>query len=144
MTQLVFESPMPCTLEQLWKFHSSSEALHSLNPPLTKVRLKGELNVVEGARLEVTSTILGFIHQDWEVKLSAVNPPKGFTDQAIRSPFQEWKHHHVFLQNGDMSKLRDEIHFVAKGGALGRIISIVVVTILFKFRHMRTRSLVKR
>lgn len=144
MTTLVFETPMPCSQQKLWEFHSSSEAIHSLCPPLTKVRLTGELKVMNGAKLQVTSTILGVIRQDWAVELSNVNPPNGFTDQASKSPFKEWSHNHIFTGDDTNSTLRDELFFTAPGGALGRLVSIVVLTILFKYRHIRTKALVKR
>lgn len=144
MTNLNFETRMPCSQQELWEFHSSSEALHSLSPPLTKVRLKGELRVVNGARLEVRSTILGVINQDWEVELLDVKPPDGFTDRAIKSPFIEWEHNHRFLADGAASILRDELFFTAPGGPVGRLLSTLIVTILFKFRHLRTRALLKR
>jgi ligand-binding SRPBCC domain-containing protein len=142
MTHLNFETRMPCSQQKLWEFHSSSEALHSLSPPLTKVQLKGELKVINGAKLEVRSTLLGVINQDWEVELLNVDPPNGFTDRAIKSPFLEWSHNHLFRVDGETSVLRDELSFTAPGGALGRLASILIVTLLFKFRHLRTKKLV--
>ncbi len=144
MTHLVFESKMPCPQARLWEFHSNSEALHQLSPPGSKVSLKGEMRVIDGARLEVTSSILGLIHQDWEVELSNVNPPHGFTDSAIKSPFKEWQHNHLFFAEPQGSRLRDEVSFIAPGGHIGRLASIIIVTILFKFRHFRTKTLLKR
>ena len=144
MTHLNFETRMPCSQQKLWEFHSSSEALHSLSPPLTKVKLKGELKVINGAKLEVRSTILGVINQDWEVELLHVSPPDGFTDRAIKSPFIEWSHNHLFRADGESSILRDELSFTAPGGSLGRLASIIIITILFKFRHLRTKALLKR
>jgi ligand-binding SRPBCC domain-containing protein len=144
MTNLNFETRMPCSLQKLWEFHSSSEALHSLSPPLTKVKLKGELQVINGAKLEVRSTILGIINQDWEVELLSVNPPNGFTDRAIKSPFIEWEHNHLFRADGETSILRDELFFTAPGGPLGRLASILIITVLFKFRHLRTKSLLNQ
>ena len=144
MTHLNFETRMPCSQQKLWEFHSSSEALHSLSPPLTKVKLKGELKVIDGAKLEVRSTVLGVIHQDWEVELLNVSPPDGFTDRAIKSPFLEWSHNHLFRADGETSVLRDELAFTAPGGPLGRLASILIVTLLFKFRHLRTKALLNR
>ena len=144
MTHLNFETRIPCSQQKLWEFHSSSEALHSLCPPLTRVKLKGELKVINGAKLEVRSTVIGVINQDWEVELLNVSPPDGFTDRAIKSPFLEWEHNHLFRADGETSILRDELSFTAPGGPLGRLASILIVTVLFKFRHRRTKALLKR
>ena len=144
MTHLNFETRIPWSQQKLWEFHSSSEALHSLSPPLTKVRLKGELKVIDGAKLEVRSTVIGAINQDWEVELLNVSPPDGFTDRAIKSPFLEWEHNHLFRADGETSILRDELSFTAPGGTPGRLASILIVTVLFKFRHLRTKALLKR
>ena len=144
MTNLKFESKMPCSQQTLWEFHSSSEALHSLSPPFTKVQLKGELRVIDGAKLEVRSTILGVINQDWEVELLNVSAPGGFTDRAIKSPFKQWEHHHRFNVAGEESILVDELRFLAPGGLLGELASRVILTVLFKFRHFKTIRLIKK
>ncbi|MEI7575785.1 MAG: hypothetical protein WCK51_02750 [Armatimonadota bacterium] len=144
MINLIFETRMPCSQQKLWEFHSSSEAIHQLCPPLTKVKLTGELKVINGAKLQVTSWILGVLRQEWAVELSNVNPPTGFTDRASKSPFKQWSHNHIFAGDDNGSTLRDELFFTAHGGTIGRLVSIVVLTILFKYRHSRTKALVKR
>ena len=84
------------------------------------------------------------IRQDWVVELSNVNPPNGFTDRASKSPFKDWSHNHIFKGDATRSTLRDELFFTAPAGVIGRLVSIVVLTILFKYRHIRTKALVKR
>lgn len=144
MKTMRFRSPMPCSQQELWEFHGSSEALNKLNPPLVTVKLEGETKVQNGAKLSVVTYLIRIPVGSWQVELFEVDPPNGFKDRSLKSPFLFWTHHHLFEANGAQSVLTDEVSFEAPHGPIGRLLGTVFVFCLFKFRHWKTRRLLKR
>lgn len=143
MPVLTFESEFPCSLEELWAFHSSTEALKFLTPPSKKVELLStELEVKEGAKQKIKTWQWG-IPMIWEVRIHDVGP-NGFTDTATKSPFKFWSHRHQFDFTPTGSKLTDTITYEMPFGLLGQIVDTVMVKkdleSAFKFRHEATRK----
>lgn len=108
---LVCSTKVSCTVQQLWDFHADVEALPMLTPPGKKVEIVGEeTKVCPGAihRLKIRQ---GPFTLRWDALIQQVDPPHGFCDVAVRSPFKSWRHHHRFLACSDASctELRDEI-----------------------------------
>ena len=64
-----------------------------------------------------------------------------FTDIQIHGPFKHWRHRHRFigLNNGECTKMRDEVSFLLHGGwfinVLFRKLFLRKIDKLFQFRH---------
>ena len=148
MPRVIFETKMSCSVQELWDFHSSAEALQVLCPPGQKVKfLSKEMEVREG----VVQTILAFqygLPTVWKVRIHEVTPPEGFTDTAIFCPFKSWSHRHDFLPDGEGCLLRDTIEYEPRFGELGKVMDRVVfskqIAQLFEFRHRVTAAAVGR
>lgn len=142
MVTRVWRSAIPCSVEALYDFHRSAEALTLLTPPNRQVQIAGDAEVRDGA-LHVLRIRQFGLPLEWHARISDVNPPHGFTDTAERSPFAHWKHRHRFLPDGEHAMLEDEVTYALPLGVLGRIADRMLVARdldrLFRFRHEVTR-----
>lgn len=141
--QKVFTSLIRATVEEVWAFHASVEALKVLTPPDRKIEVAGQdLEVKDGA-LHILRVKQFGIPMEWRARISAVSPPHGFTDTAEKSPFAYWRHRHDFLEHPEGCLLRDTLDYVPPGGPLAGLIDAWVVSkqldSLFKFRHRATK-----
>jgi ligand-binding SRPBCC domain-containing protein len=140
--ELVFESVIPCSVEELWEFHGSLEALRVLTPPGRELQVVGEdIEVRNGATHKVRVKQFG-LWIDWHAEISEVEPPHQFVDTAVKSPFKFWQHRHEFLPHADGALLRDTVRYELPFGVFGRIVDTLVVKRdiekLFAFRHRTT------
>ncbi len=111
MPTLVFESDLPCSVEELWAFHSDVSALKLLAPQGASVEILGpDTGVFEGALHRLKIKRMG-LPLRWDARIHAVNPPYGFTDTAERSPFKQWSHEHRFERTETGCRLIDRVTF---------------------------------
>lgn len=143
--RLVFETPMPCTPDELWLFHSSAEALLLLKPADARISfLDGPeaLQVREGALHRIRVLRFGVFPVVWHARIGDVHPPHSFTDIAEKSPFKHWKHQHEFLPHDGASLLRDTLEFELPFGVLGALVArffiVQDVRRMFAHRHRVT------
>ncbi len=144
MRELVFESVVNCTPEELWAFHADVSALKLLTPPGSKVEILGpDTAVAEGALHRLHIVRMG-LPLRWDARISEVNPPHGFTDTAEKSPFAAWSHRHEFLPHTEGTLLRDTVRYRLPLGFLGRLVDAVAirkdVETMFKHRHSVTKD----
>lgn len=142
--QKVFSTLVRATVEEVWAFHSSAEALRVLTPKERHVELiDKDLSVREGAlhRIRVRQFGLPLL---WYARISEVEPPHAFTDTAERSPFPFWRHRHEFLEHPEGCLLKDTVDYVPPGGPLSGLVDALVVSKqldeLFRFRHRATKA----
>ncbi len=118
MPRLIFENRVSSSVEKVWEFHSSVEALTVLTEPGREVQLVGnDLAVVEGALHKVRFKKFG-IWLRWEARISEVHPPDQFRDTQEKGIFPEWTHLHEFISIEGGTLIRDTIDYRAPGGAL--------------------------
>jgi len=145
VVRLSFETPIPCTPEELWEFHASAEALTVLKPTDARVSfLDGPeaLKVSEGALHRIKVLRFGLLPIVWHARIVDVHPPSRFTDIAEKSPFKSWKHQHEFLPHESGSLLRDTVEFELPLGILGGVAARLFVAPdvrrMFAHRHKAT------
>lgn len=139
-----FETLVRADIQAVWTFHSSAEALKVLTPPGRKMRwVSTNLSVYEGAVHEFRFKV-GPLWLTWSAKLSAVHPPHGFVDTALKSPFKSWTHQHEFIPQGSGTVIRDTIEYVPRFGFLGAFVDKCFLSRdidrLFAFRHEATKQ----
>lgn len=131
-------------MQSLWDFHASASALRLLTPPEQEIQLiSKDLTVREGIVHELKTKQFG-LWITWKARITNVNPPHGFTDTAMKSPFKSWVHHHDFIDDEGHCILRDTIHYEMKAGPIGNLVNALSVEekidSMFKFRHKVTKS----
>lgn len=120
MPRFIREIWLPAELEEVWRKHSSAQALVELSPPINKLELlQTDAPVVEGATHQFRLRILG-IPLQWVAEISDVRPPHQFRDTATRSIFASWTHLHEFLPERGGTRARDTVDYVPPLGALGK------------------------
>src|SRR5690349_7285343 len=111
MPTKVYETLVDASVESVWEFHSTAEALTVLTPPSRKLRLTSkELAVTEGAE-HCFQVKVGPFWMKWIALLSGVNRPHIFCDSAIKSPFRTWSHRHEFLPHARGTLIRDTVEY---------------------------------
>lgn len=60
-------------------------------------------------------------------RITAMSPPRSFTDEQTRGPFRYFTHEHVFRPHGDGTLMIDRVSFAAPLGFLGRIVERLVL-----------------
>lgn len=137
-----YERLVIADIQAVWMFHSSAEALTVLTPASRKVKwISTDLTVRNGAIHEFKIK-LGPFWVTWRAELSEVDPPRGFVDTALKSPFKSWTHRHEFVSDPGGTLLRDTIEYVPPFGILGALADKVFIAKdidrLFAFRHEAT------
>ena len=137
-----YESVLKADVQAVWNFHSSAEALNELTPSSRKVRwVSNDLSVREDAVHEFRVKI-GPFWVTWRAQLSAVSPPYGLVDTALKSPFKSWTHKHEFISHPKGTLIRDTIEYVPPFGILGALANRLFISKdidrLFVFRHEST------
>jgi ligand-binding SRPBCC domain-containing protein len=80
---------------------------------------------------------------DWTGQWERAEEPNLLIDTAIHSPFAFWRHSHIFSPHPDGAMLTDRVEHLMGGGLAGRMISWLVLPIvfaaMFRARHEATR-----
>ncbi len=149
-----YETLIRTSVEELWKFHASVEALNALTPPEKQAEIVGDdLEVREGAVHKVRVKQYG-IAMEWHALIEQVTPPSpltthaSFVDTALKSPFKTWRHEHRFEPHPDGALLIDNLEYSLPFGPLGAIANFLLVQRdldkLFAFRHKKTKGLLEK
>lgn len=145
MVQRTFSTTLPASVEEVWRFHQSVEALKLLTPPGFRVEVLSEdVQVRNGALHRIRTRRFG-VPMVWEARISDVDPPHRFVDSAERSPFAFWRHEHRFEAVGpNETRLIDSVTYRAPLGFLGKIAERLVINReienMFAYRHRVTRE----
>lgn len=134
-----FEIMVGARQEAVWNFHASAESLTLLTPPSRKMRwISTDLSVRDRAVHEFQVKI-GPIWSTWRAVICEVDPPNGFVDVAVKSPFKSWKHRRQFISHPDGTLIRDCVDYTPPFKILGRLADRLFLSAdidrLFKFRH---------
>ena len=143
MFEKIYESEINASVEALWEFHASADALRLLSPPSRKIEPQGDdLSVFEG-KLHVIRFKQFGLPMEWHARISNVQAPNEFTDICEKGPFPYWKHKHQFISKGEKSVLRDVIEYKSPGWIFSSLVNRFVVEPdldrLFAFRHEATK-----
>jgi ligand-binding SRPBCC domain-containing protein len=146
MKQIIQTSLIDCTIEDLFEFHLDSQNITKITPKNTKVELLSEdTPAFEGKIVKIKTTRL-FIPIIWEVRIEKLDKPNILVDVALKSPFNYWKHQHVFTQKDNQCELKDIIEFTMPFGFLGKIIEPFLtydIKNMFKYRHLKTKEVLE-
>ena len=143
-----FESFIACSLQEIWDFHTSVEALVVLTPPPTQIKIIGQNLEVRDGALHELSIKKGPIPLVWNARISEVSPATlsaaraGFVDTAEKSPFHYWRHQHEFVVVEGGVLLLDWVQYALPMGKLGNLVAGKFVEkdiiSMFEFRHFVT------
>ena len=82
------------------------------------------------------------VKQRLTVKVTSLDRPHVFSDEMISGAFSSMKHFHRFFSDGTGTLMRDEFHFSAPLGFLGRIAEWMFLTrYMTRFLQVRSQAL---
>src|SRR6185503_5136137 len=80
----------------------------------------------------------------WCSRITEYDPPHAFTDLQQRGPYRSWQHRHSFMEEGNQTRVSDDVEYSLPLGPLGDIAHRLVVrdqlVDLFRYRAHAIRS----
>jgi ligand-binding SRPBCC domain-containing protein len=142
-------TPLSASTETMFAFHSDPHNLTVVMPPTMKlVKLKTDGPALEGRMIELHCRDWWIIPMHWTCRWRTVQPPHLLVDEIVKGPFRVFIHEHRFEPSGSGCVMRDTVTYQFGDSWWGRLISETAVraylTLLFAFRHYRTRQWAKR
>ena len=140
------KSLISCTIDELFEFHLDSNNIKKITPNDTKVEIISKNFVpTEGEVLEIKTTKF-CIPTFWAVEISLIKKPTMLVDTAVHSPFEFWRHSHIFTQKGNLCELKDVIEYELPFGILGNIFASFIereLENMFLYRHKQTKIILE-
>ncbi len=147
MKKYVKTSLVSCSVEELFEFHLDSNNIKKITPKDTKVELLNKDFIpAEGEILEIKTTKF-CLPIFWAVEISLIKEPNMLVDTALKSPFDFWRHSHVFTKKGNVCELKDIVEYEIPFGILGNIFSGFIekqLDNMFRYRHKQTKLILEK
>lgn len=99
-------------LRNVFPFFERPENLALITPPGLAFRLQtaSPVKMRMGCIIDYEIRIAGKkIH--WRTLISTYEPPWCFVDEQLRGPYGHWRHTHQFRDEGDSTRLLDEVNY---------------------------------
>lgn len=135
------------TLDEMTSLHAKIGPAQLSPPPIfVQVHRDTRTSLTEG-ELEFTLW-MGFIPIRWLARHEAGSTPTSFADVMERGPMQYWRHEHIFTPVEGGVMLTDRVTLAHKAGWQGLLTRLIFdglpLRILFLYRHLKTRWLLRR
>ena len=137
---------LSASAETMFQFHSDPNNLTLVMPPtLILVSLKTDGPAQEGRMIELHCRDFWIIPMHWTCRWKTVQRPQLLVDEIVKGPFALFEHEHRFEEQGPSScVMQDRVTYQWGRFWWGRFVSETGVrlylTLLFKYRHYRTRK----
>ena len=146
--RLRFTTEIDVDVQSLYDFHIDTNNLPKITPPWIKVQIISlELPLHQGSELELDITRFGMT-QRWKMQIAALKKPELVSDQALKSPFSSFVHHHRFEAIDDTkSRLCDELELSLLFYPLSWIALPFIkrdIRKMFAYRHRQTKILLEK
>ena len=117
--RLTAEMSVDLPLEEVFAFFSDAMELERITPPWLhfSVITPQPIEISKGELLDYRLKLHG-IPINWQTEISEWEPPFRFVDQQLRGPYRRWYHEHTFEEVNGKTIVRDDVHFVSRGGQL--------------------------
>jgi ligand-binding SRPBCC domain-containing protein len=146
--RFVYESVIDAPVEAVFAFHERADALEKLTPEFPPARVVERQGGLETGARVVLELSLGPVRQRWVALHTGYEKNRYFVDEQVSGPFRRWVHRHEFQGENGRTRLRDEVEFNLKGGAvmdwLGGWIAKLMLRKTFRYRHEVTKREVAR
>jgi len=107
--------------EQVFEFFADATELERITPPWLhfSVLTPQPIEIKKGQLLDYRLKLHG-IPIYWQTEIAEWERPFRFVDQQLKGPYQRWYHEHTFLELDGKTIVRDNVHYIPRGGALIR------------------------
>ena len=142
MPTIHLETKIEAPIERVFDLARSIDAHSASTAPTREIAIEGVTTglIEKGEEVEWEATHF-FIRQRLRSRITEMNRPNLFIDEMVFGAFHSMKHWHHFSQEKDSPTLmRDEFHFHAPLGLLGRIAEGLFLTSYLR-RFLKKRNL---
>jgi ligand-binding SRPBCC domain-containing protein len=139
------EQFLPRPVEVIYSFFSRPENLQIITPPWLEFRM------VKTPEMLTTGSLIRYrlrwrvVPIAWTTEIREWDPPQGFVDRALKSPYALWNHEHRFTGQDCGTLMSDCVTYALPFGFLGRAAHWMVVRRdvekIFEFRAQTMRRL---
>ena len=132
-------------IEEVFAFHGDVYNVGKISPGWQKVTVeRGDHTPRVGAEFGIVIRFFGVLPMRWRGVWHEVSAPDTVVDQALKSPFAFWRHHHEFRAlPGNRTRMTDRVEYLFPGGLLGKwfgeTLGRLQFHLMFADRHARTR-----
>ena len=127
-------------IEKGFDFFADAGNLERITPPELNFHIvtPQPIRIAKGTLIDYKLKLRGF-SLTWRTEITEWNPPFSFTDAALKSPYQQWIHRHVFTKMAQNKTLiEDEVKYRLPFAPLGDLAHFFVrreLNYIFDFRQ---------
>jgi len=126
--------------EQIFDFFADAGNLERITPPELNFHIvtPQPIKLEKGSLIDYKLKLRGF-SLTWRTEITEWNPPISFVDTALKSPYKQWIHRHVFteIENGK-TLIEDEVKYRLPFEPFGDLAHFMVrkeLNYIFDFRQ---------
>jgi ligand-binding SRPBCC domain-containing protein len=115
-------------LSEVFAFFSQAGNLERITPPWLSFAIIGDdpTEVTAGTVIEYRLRLRG-LPLRWVSRIDTFEPERLFVDRQLKGPYKLWVHRHEFEADGDITVIRDEVHYQLPLGILGALAHLISV-----------------
>jgi ligand-binding SRPBCC domain-containing protein len=133
-------------LPEVFDFFSRAGNLERITPPWLRFAMVGgePAAVTAGTTIEYKLRLRG-LPLRWVSQIDSFELERSFVDRQLKGPYKLWVHRHEFEADGDVTVIRDEVHYQLPLGILGAVAHLILVRRdlerIFAYRHQAVERL---
>jgi NADH dehydrogenase len=130
-------------IDEVFAFFARPENLGRITPgSLGFELLSTDTKMRRGLQIDYRVRPLLGIPLSWRSLIEHYDPPHGFRDLQLKGPYRRWDHRHSFVEEGDGTRVIDDVQYSLPFGPLGALAHGAVVRGQLEeiFRH-RARTI---
>jgi len=95
---------------EVFEFFADAGNLERITPPELNFHIitPQPIDIKKGALINYQLKLRG-IPIRWKTEITEWNPPHDFVDTALKSPYKQWIHLHIFEENGESETIMKDI-----------------------------------
>ena len=135
--------------EEVFAFFADAGNLERITPPELNFHIitPPPIDIKKGALIDYQLKLRG-IPVGWKTEITDWNPPHDFVDTALKSPYKQWIHQHIFEEgaNGE-TIMRDIVRYRLPFEPLGDIAHFYVkkeLKYIFDYRYKVIEEICKK
>lgn len=133
---------------EVFDFFANAGNLERITPPELNFRIitPQPINLRKGALIDYKLKLRG-VPLTWKTLISKWEPPYSFTDEALKSPYNQWIHRHTFREiSNNRTEIKDEVRYRLPLEPLGDIAHWYVrgeLDYIFDFRQRAVEEILQ-
>jgi ligand-binding SRPBCC domain-containing protein len=131
-------------LDETFAFFADASNLERLTPPWLKFSIRTPMPVAMRAGTEIEYRIrLYGVPIPWRSRIDVWNPGVRFVDRQLSGPYLWWRHEHVFVPDGDATRVIDYVEYLPRAAWLTARVVRRDLDRIFAFRRGALRRILR-